>query len=378
MKCLCHACASVLFTITLCTPALADDGRLKVGFLSGGDGQNQFWDNMTHFAQAVAEDLDIDLVVDSMSNLKHKYNDKEKNAEFDLFKQLGSGDYFISSYIGELSLHLLQEAEKKNIRTFIINTDLLDRERELIGEPRGKYRDWIAHSYPDDVLAGYLAADAILARFPAEPSADDQPIVRMVGITGPFTVQASFDRNNGLKKRISKSENAMLYEIKDTDFSQAAGKKAAERFLVKYPSLNAIWTAGDDLAIGTIQALQANNRQPGKDVVVSGIDWTQRALDAVKSGDMAATVGGHFMEAGIALILIYDYEHGKDFAPELGTVIKTPMYVISKDNIGEYLRTIGKNPDWSKIDFRKFSKVYNKDQSRYDFSWARIMKNMQQ
>ena len=75
----------------------------------------------------------------------------------------------------------------------------------------------------------------------------------------------------------------------------------------------------------------------------------------------------------MALILLYDYHHNLDFANELGTEFKIPMFAISKKNIYEYMNSIGKNPVWSKIDFKAFSKVHNKSLKKYDFSWHRIL-----
>jgi ABC-type sugar transport system substrate-binding protein len=374
MKFLVRTLVFALFITVFAAPAFAQEKPLTIGFLSGGDKDNQFWNNMIGFAGAVAEDLNIDLIVEH--SLQSTYTIKRNGLK--LIDQLEPGTYFVTPYIGSVTADLLKAANDRDIKVFIINIDVLSAERESVGKPRAKFANWIAHSYADDVQAGYLAADAILAEFPATAASNEQANVKMVGLTGPFTAQGSFDRNNGLKNRISQAKNAMLYEIQEADFQEESAKVRTKNLLAKYPSLNAIWTASDGMAMGAIDALKEAGKKPGKDVVVAGIDWTQRGLNAVKSGELVATVGGHFMEAGMALVLIYDHHHGKDFAEELGTVFETPMYTISKGNIDEYLTTVGMHPDWAKIDFKRFSKTYNKDLQKYDFSWQRIVENMKQ
>lgn len=367
--------ACLILSFLCITPTLAGETKLKVGLLSGGGADNQFWSSLVHFAQAVADDLSIDLeVLYPPSYLKSGKDIKITGGK--ALEEIGPGAYMVMPYLGSATAELLQSAGQRDNKIFIINIDILEKERANLGQPRGKYSNWIAHSYANDVQAGYIAADQILSHFPSTPSQDGRATVRMVGLTGPFTVQASFDRNNGLKERIRKSENAMLYEIKEAGFKEASAYTATGNFLIKYPSLNAIWAANDSMAMGAIKALKEAHKKPGEDVIVAGIDWTQRGLDSVKSGELAATIGGHYIDAGMALILIYDYQHGKDFADELGTVFKTPMYPISKENINEYLNKIGTHPDWSKIDFKKFSKVYNPDLKKYNFSWHYLMQNI--
>ena len=82
------------------------------------------------------------------------------------------------------------------------------------------------------------------------------------------------------------------------------------------------------------------------------------------------------MEAGIALLLIYDYHHGHDFADELGVSFNTPMVSMSQDDVRRYLKNVGPNPDWSRIDFKRFTKTHNPDLKRYDFSWAHVIEQL--
>ena len=88
---------------------------------------------------------------------------------------------------------------------------------------------------------------------------------------------------------------------------------------------------------------------------------------------MTATIGGHFMEGGWALVLIHDYAKGIDFVEELGVKIPTPMQALTAANVKSYQDKM--HPEkWSQIDFKQFSKVYNKKLTKYDFSLETMLK----
>lgn len=67
------------------------------------------------------------------------------------------------------------------------------------------------------------------------------------------------------------------------------------------------------------------------------------------------------------MILLYDYHKGIDFADELGVKFHSPMYAITAENIDRY-RPLLEGMDWNKVDFTKFSKAFNPELKRYDFS----------
>ncbi len=343
---------------------------MKVGFLSAGDENNQFWGEMVRFAQAVAEDLNIELIVKYPRQTTYTI----RREGMKLLEELSGDSYLITSYVGAVTADLIAQTNLQGVKVFVINADIIKDERTRVGNPRGRNKGWLAHSFADDEQAGYILANELINQF--ELSSENPQQVRLVGITGPYTSQASFDRNKGLKKRISESDNAQLLEISSGEFEFASAKTVTEILLNKLPNLNTIWAASDNMGLGAISALKESRIKPGKDVIVGGIDWTRDALNAIQTGEMAATVGGHFMEAGMALILLYDYHHNLDFANDPGIEFTIPMYAITKDNVDEYMTNVGANPDWSKIDFKAFSKVHNKSLKKYDFSWQKVVAQM--
>ncbi|WP_108649122.1 hypothetical protein [Dongshaea marina] len=78
------------------------------------------------------------------------------------------------------------------------------------------------------------------------------------------------------------------------------------------------------------------------------------------------------MDGAWALVMLYDYHHGKDFIRER---FKPRMYPITRDNLAQYQPLLIQSR-WEEIDFRKFSKVYNPKVKRYDFSPEMVMKSL--
>jgi ABC-type sugar transport system substrate-binding protein len=353
---------AVLALSALSANAAAAEPEFKVGFLAGGDRDNNFWVRMGQFAEAVAEDLNIDLQIRYPSPAT--YVIKRRGEQ--LIKSLDEGDFFTTIYFDAVTADLLQAAELREVRSFIINTEILEQDRQRVGTPREKFRHWIGHMRPDDRQAGYVVADEIFKHF------DNPKSVKMIAVNGDPSVQVAVDRLNGLKERMDESPRATLHTVATADWLHESARVTTQELLDEYPDTNAIWAASDPMALGAIEAIEQAGLEPGKDVVTASIDWTNEGLKAVQSGKMLASVGGHFMEAGIALLLMYDYHHGEDFAGELGASFKTPMYPVTRDDIDDYFEKVGTNPDWSSIDFKQFTKTHNPDLDRYDFSWPAI------
>jgi ABC-type sugar transport system substrate-binding protein len=357
----------LLFAAALCASMAvsAAESRIEVGFLAPDNEQNEFWGGMGRFAKAVAEDLNIELRIVYPSH--GEVFEKDGRA---LVDGLSEDAYFITLYEDERSHRLVQAADARNIRSILINTDVLEKDREQVGKPRQKLRHWIGHMHPDDVQAGYEIADLLFQHF-ERPSA-----IQLIAINGHNHLQLDVDRRVGLQRRLTESPGATVLEVKEGEWRDTTARAVTLDLLQKYPNVNAIWTASDTMALGAISAVKEIGKQPGKDIVVAGVDWTSRGLEAVRSGEMLGSVGGHFMEAGFALLLIYDYHHGHDFADDLGVSFKTPMVAMSQSAIRRYLEKVGPDPDWSRIDFKRFTKTHNPDLKRHDFSWARVIEQL--
>ena len=113
--------------------------------------------------------------------------------------------------------------------------------------------------------------------------------------------------------------------------------------------------------------------KPGKDKLFSGVNTSTEAMQAVIDGRMEALAGGHFMCGAWALVLIYDYANGRDFANE-GMELVYPMFSLFDPPLaGRFLERF--KDGVPKMDFRAYSKVHNPKLKRYNFGFAQLLKS---
>jgi len=59
-------------------------------------------------------------------------------------------------------------------------------------------------------------------------------------------------------------------------------------------------------------------------------------IEAVECGVIDVSAGGHYVNKGIAIILIYDYFHGQDFKYELRLETNFNMFKLTSSNIKNF------------------------------------------
>ena len=114
--------------------------------------------------------------------------------------------------------------------------------------------------------------------------------------------------------------------------------------------------------------------KPGKDAWFSGVNTSEEAMESLRSGRLSALSGGHFIAGAWALILLYDFHHGRDFAKDEGLELDQSMFVSFTPQLASrFIERYGKI-DFDQVDFRRFSKVLNPGLKRYDFSFGHLLK----
>ena len=94
------------------------------------------------------------------------------------------------------------------------------------------------------------------------------------------------------------------------------GAAQADQLYRLYPDARLVWAGNDLMAFGAMAAWEKRGGKPGMDAWFSGINTSTEALEAVKSGRLTSLAGGHFITGAWAMVMIYDYHHGRDFADE--------------------------------------------------------------
>lgn len=264
--------------------------------------------------------------------------------------------------------HAVELAEKYKIPILFV-TGGFD-ESEKMGEPRLKYPYWLGQLLPDDQQAGQRLLEE-LYKLHQRLWPKTRPF--FFGVEGNIADSGSYERKKGVQGILSN------YNLEYTQFVAANWDRsiAKEKYTTfkksRYPQINLIWSASDHMALGIVEAASGMGLKSGRDYVIGGVDWSPEAIDAVSKNDLQVSVGGHLYQGGWALVLLYDYFNGFDFATEK-TTFRTEMMALTHDNLPQY-REILDVSKCGKINFSRFSKAKNPLLKNYNFSLNRLLQN---
>jgi ABC-type sugar transport system substrate-binding protein len=336
---------------------------IKITFINPAYPNEVFWEMVTSFMQSAANDLEIELRV--------LYSHQNRMNSLEIAKEILNADekpdYLIFHFQAQVGSHILQAAEKEKVYSFVFNTNTPKADKLDIGVPRGKYKYWLGHMFPNDENAGFLLSSALVNKAIQEGRVDSRGKVQIIGLTGTNESRAALDRNRGLERFTEQRSDVELHQIVDASWDRAKANYATGILLSRYPDTSVVWAASDEMSFGAIQMIEQKGLNPGIDMFTGGFDWTPDGLKAVKSGKMTATIGGHFMEGAWVMVLLHDHYHGLDFAESIGTIIRSKMKVITSSNVQPYLK-MQQTMHWNNIDFKSYSKKYNRKLKTYDFS----------
>lgn len=354
----------ILFIFLL---SLSVFGKLNVTFINPGKSDETFWVMVSEFMKASANDLDIELEV--------LYAERNFLSSVTLMKEVTSRqkhpDYVVIVNEKLIAPRMLKISEEYGIKTFMILNGLSKTQIEEEGIPREKHKDWIGSLVPNNEDAGFMIADSIIKAAAKKKKGN----LKMIAIAGNRVTPASVKRVSGLIRALKENHQVLLLQTLYAEWSQDEAYIMIDGMLNRYKDFDLVWAINDPSALGALDAIKDSGFIAGKDVFISGLNWSIEAIKKIKSGELVSSVGGHFMVGGWSLVMLRDYHEGIDFAEnnnELEHQINV-FSIIDSSNANKYLKYFG-DSDWDKIDFKKFSKVYNPDIKEYNFSLEEIFK----
>ncbi|WP_159084544.1 ABC transporter substrate-binding protein [Dongshaea marina] len=265
---------------------------LKVTFISPVAQGDPFWDELVSVMQASAADLEI--------RLKVLHSDAGNRQLLELARReirtADKPDYLVSLLLNRISGVIMEEARLQGIKFFSINSDVSESDTQIIGEPRGRYANWIGKMYPDDEYAGYILAKSLIAQAREKKLADPKGELEIIGITGGVGNRVAAARGQGLRRAVAETSHARLNRLADTDWSKAESYRKSMQLLDRYPQTSIIWSASDLMSLGAVKAIKEFHKSLGTEILTGGIDWTAQGIRALQSKVISGTVGGHFME----------------------------------------------------------------------------------
>lgn len=339
----------------------------RVVLLNPGAVGDPFFQPMTDFMQAAADDLGFELTVLN-GGRNHVLIDEMTTRVFTLDPL---PDYIVGMNARGSGKRLLAMAETNGVKTVIINQGFNESERDAVGYPGEKYASWLFEFTPDDTHAGYVLARSLIRSALARRSDGQNETVKVVGVSGHKSSPASLLREQGLRRAVSEMPEAELMQVVHAEWKRGKAVSLAAGLLKRYPSATVIWAASDVMADGVLEAGLEAGRTAGRDLITGGVDWAEIGLSNVRSGACAVTVGGHFMDGGWALVMLYDMLNGVDVS-RLST---SRFSMLTQENVEQY-DTFLHGTGWERIDFTRFSRNANPSLKEYDFSIEAVLEQI--
>ncbi len=354
---------------------VATNKKINVTFINPGSPPNKsstggFWGSVANFMTAAAEDLNMNLEVIYSDRNHLKMVDKLK----EVVNRASPPDYVVVVNEKLAAETMVKEANKAGVKIFVMLNTFSDKQKQNVGAAREKFKNWIGSLIPDNHYAGYQIGKHLIKKsLNANLKADDDKL-HILAVAGDHATPASVERINGLKKAISEHPEASLTHLFYGKWKKDRTKEIISRAISRsrFAKTSAIWAANDPMALGALEAVVNASKSPGKDIIIGGLNWDKPALNSIKKGEMQISMGGHFMTGGWSLVLLYDYHNKKDFASKTADLKYKIFDRIDNSNVDTFL-TQFKDRNWSKIDFKKFSKVHNSEILDYEFNLSSVL-----
>jgi len=255
----------------------------------------QFWQRYTAFMKTTANALGVDLVTVNANNS----GDTLSRGIDDMVARKVDGLIFVP-YFGA-GPKGIASADSANIVSMCVDTT----PENVV--PGGEFKSYIGFVGPDDETAGYNMADALSKTI--RPGADGKK--KIVAVQGTPGTSVAINRYKGLQRYLSEKNDLVLQGQAVGNFVASDSQKAMDDLLQRNPDTQGVWAANGATATGVVASLQNAGKKPGVDIKIATMDLNPDNVQRLKSGQIQFDTGGHWLEGGFSLILMYDWLKGK-------------------------------------------------------------------
>jgi ribose transport system substrate-binding protein len=137
----------------------------------------------------------------------------------------------------------------------------------------------------DNEKGGVIAADHIAAVLKERPAATK----KVASISCEPSAVYAARRNVGFEKRMKELGFEVVASL-SANSKQEEGYKVAKDIISAHPDVAAIFCGNDPMGVGAAQAVADSGKSGVKDVYVVGFNGDEIALQAIKAGQMGATI----------------------------------------------------------------------------------------
>jgi len=198
--------------------------------------------------------------------------------------------------------------------------------------------DLVTYVGSDDFVIGYE-----ISKFLFESLGGKGKVIHIDGVPAAITAQR---RKAGFDKALKEFPDIELLTSQPANYRRLPAVQVMENLMQRFPEIDGIMAANDDMAVGVVEALAAAGRADQTKVV--GVDVIPDAAQLIKEGKMFASADYSGHDQGyLAVTAAAKHLRGEDVPNE----IILPVTVVTQENVDPWLLKPEKKPvpDWDKV-----------------------------
>ena len=142
--------------------------------------------------------------------------------------------------------------------------------------------------------------------------------------------ETSREKSRGFQEAIAEYPDIEILASQTANYDRAEAMSVMENMLQSFDSIDAVYAANDEMALGAAQAIEASGDT--SDIFVMGNDGTDEALEAVAEGTLGATNGTPgYIQGYIAVDMAVRALNGE----QIPSLINERNTVIDKTNLDD-------------------------------------------
>ncbi len=178
---------------------------------------------------------------------------------------------------------------------------------------------YVSYMGSDFVEEGNKAANWLIEFMEKEGRENEQ--INIVELQGTVGSAPALDRKKGFEDIIKDYPNYEIIRSQSGDFTRTKGKEVMEAFLkAEGDDIDVLYAHNDDMAIGAIQAIEEYGLNPGKDIIIIGVDAVKGAFEAMIQGKMNVTVECNPLLGPQLMSAVKDLMAGKELPKVIPTI----------------------------------------------------------
>lgn len=344
------------WSLCLCLSWATGAQATSVVFLNPGFSHETFWASYSRFMQAAADDLGMELRV------TYGERDPERLLAQARDALARKPDYLVLVNEQYVAPEIIRLSRDTGVKLFLVNNGLTESQARTIEAHPQSYAPVLGTFVSNDEEAGYRMLRELVKQLP--PS--NEP-VELLAFAGFATTPASQLREQGMRRALADAPQVRLRQVVYGGWSRQRAFEQAQVLLKRYPQVQLVWSANDEMALGAMQAFQEAGRVPGRDVLFSAINSSPETLRARIEGRLSVLMAGHFTLGGWAMVMLHDDALGLPASREGRQLHRLPLLqLIDREKAQRWLM-LSEQDDGYGVDFGRYSAEGRPAGYRYPF-----------